>query len=80
MDNEDKWRVKRVEETQDKHERRISELESFKYATVEKLKTIFERLKAIEKSNKWVSQSFFYILLSGVVSAVFALINWLITG
>ena len=80
MDNEEKWRVDNLERTQADHNERIRELEGFKTATVEKLKTIFERLKAIENSNKWVSQSFFYILLSGVVSAVFALINWLITG
>ena len=80
MDNEEKWRVDNLERTQADHNERIRELEGFKTATVEKLKTIFERLKAIENSNKWVSQSFFYILLSGIVSAVFALINWLITG
>ena len=80
MDNEEKWRVDNLERTQANHDDRIRELEGFKTATVEKLRTIFERLKAIENSNKWVSQSFFYILLSGVVSAVFALINWLITG
>ena len=80
MDNEEKWRVNKLEETQDKHEGRIQELEIFKEGTTEKLKTVFTRLKAIENSNKWVSQSFFYILLSGIVSAVFALINWLITG
>ena len=80
MDNEEKWRVDNLERTQANHDDRIRELEGFKTATVEKLRTIFERLKAIENSNKWVSQSFFYILLSGIVSAVFALINWLITG
>ena len=80
MDNEEKWRVNKLEETQDKHEGRIQELEIFKEGTTEKLKTVFTRLKEIENSNKWVSQSFFYILLSGIVSAVFALINWLITG
>ena len=80
MDNEEKWRVDNLERTQADHNERIRELEGFKTATVEKLKTIFERLKSIENSNKWVSQSFFYILLSGIVSAVFALINWLITG
>ena len=80
MDNEEKWRVNKLEETQEKHASKIQELEIFKEGTTEKLKTVFTRLKEIENSNKWVSQSFFYILLSGIVSAVFALINWLITG
>lgn len=80
MENEENWRVKKIEKTQEEHSQQIRELENFKWATVEKLRTIFERLKEIENSNKWVSQSFFYILISGVVSAVFALINWLITG
>lgn len=80
MENEEKWRVNKLEETQSDHDERIRDLEGFREATVQQLKTIFERLRAIENSNKWVSQSFFYILLSGVVSAVFALINWLITG
>ena len=80
MDNEEKWRVNNLEQTARDHEKRIRESEKFRESTVQQLKTIFERLKVIENSNKWVSQSFFYILLSGIVSAVFALINWLITG
>lgn len=80
MDNEEKWRVNNLEQTARDHEKRIRESEKFRESTVQQLKTIFERLKAIENSNKWVSQSFFYILLSGMVGAVFALINWLITG
>jgi DNA repair exonuclease SbcCD ATPase subunit len=85
--DEKNWRVKRLEEaqkryeeTQKDHGKRLTDLEKFKYSTVEKLKTIFERLKALEKSNKWVSQSFFYLILSGVIVTVFSLIQWLITG
>lgn len=79
MDDERNYRVRQLEKTKEKHENRISELERFQSSTVEKLRTIFERLKNLEKSNKWVSQSFFYLILSGAIGAVFSLIGWLIT-
>lgn len=78
MDDKTKWEVERLKEASAKHDERIGRLEVFQISTVEKLKTIFERLKDIEKTNKWVSQSFFYLLLGGVVSAVMSLIVWLI--
>jgi len=76
--DEKNWRVERIEETQKDHGKRITELEKFKYSTIEKLKTIFERLKDLEKSSKWVSQSFFYLILTGIIGSVFALVQWLI--
>lgn len=79
MDDKD-WRVKRLEESYDKLDKRTDELEIFKYSTVEKLTTIFKRLDTLESSNKWVSQSFFYLILSGVIGAFFFLFQWLITG
>lgn len=78
MDDKTKWEVERLKKTSEKHDERISKLEIFQVSTIEKLKTIFERLKDIEKTNKWVSQSFFYLLLGGVISAVTSLIVWLI--
>lgn len=78
MDDKTKWEVERLKESSQKHDERISRLEVFQISTVEKLKTIFERLKDIEKTNKWVSQSFFYLLISGIIGAVMSLIVWLI--
>lgn len=77
--DEQKWRVERVEKIQDEHDDRIKDLEKFKYSTIEKLKTIFQRLSDLEKSSKWVSQSFFYLILSGAISSVFFFIQWLVT-
>ena len=77
--DEKNYRVTQIEEKQKNHDSRLTELEKFKYTTVEQLKTIFNRLKDLEKSNKWVSQSFFYLILTGVISAVFSAIGWLIT-
>lgn len=84
---QENWRVKRLEEEQkkqgermDKQDNRIDSLEKFQYATIEKLKTIFERLKEIEKTNKWVSQSFFYLILSGAIGVGFFFFQWLITS
>lgn len=78
MDEKD-YRIKRLQEDVKENSKKITELEAFKYTTIERLKTLFERIKGIEKSNKWVSQSFFYLILSGVIGAVFSLIGWLIT-
>lgn len=78
--DEKNWRVKKLEESHDKLDKRTDELEKFKYSTVEKLTTIFKRLETLENSNKWVSQSFFYLILSGVIGVVFFLIQWLVTG
>lgn len=85
--DEKTWRIERLEEKQEGHGKelnkvnsRLTELEKFKYSTIEKLKTIFERLKALEKSNKWVSQSFFYLILSGAIGSVFFFIQWLVTN
>lgn len=77
--DEQKYRIGQIEKKQERDSERITELERFKYSTIEKLKTIFERLKDLEKSSKWVSQSFFYLILSGAIGAVFSLIGWLIT-
>lgn len=79
MLDEQKYRIGQIEKKQERDSERITELERFKYSTIEKLKTIFERLKDLEKSSKWVSQSFFYLILSGAIGAVFSLIGWLIT-
>lgn len=76
--NEENWRVERLEDDNKESKKRLDELEKFQYSTVEKLKTVFERLREIEKSNKWVSQTFFYLLIGGVFSAVSSLIVWLI--
>lgn len=78
MDEKD-YRIKRLQEDVKENSKKITELEGFKYTTIERLKTLFERINDIEKSNKWVSQSFFYLILSGVIGAVFSLIGWLIT-
>ncbi len=74
--DENKYRINQIEKTQENHAGRLRELEKFKYSTIEQLKTIFNRLKDLEQSSKWVSQSFFYLILSGVIGAVFSAIGW----
>jgi len=78
--DEKNWRVERLEKIVDEQGSDISDLKIFKASTVEKLKTVFERLNTIEKTSKWVSQSFFYLLIGGVISLIFSLVQWLITG
>lgn len=78
MSDEKNWRVEHLAAEQEKHGKRLDELERFQYSTIEKLKTIFERLKEIEQTNRWVSQSFFYIIFSGAIGAVFTVIVWLV--
>lgn len=78
MDDKTKWDVDRLKEQSENHDKRLDELEDFKISTVEKLKTVFERIKELESTNRWMSQSFFYLLGGGVVSAIGALIVWLI--
>ena len=77
--DEKNWRVENLEKTQAQHQKDIDDLKQFKYSSIEKFKTIFKRLSDLEKSSKWVSQSFFYLIFGGAISAVFALIQWLIT-
>lgn len=78
MDEKTKWEVDRLKEDTAKHDRHLKDLEKFKTTTIEQMKTVFERIKDLESTNKWMSQSFFYLLGGGVVSAVGALIVWLI--
>lgn len=87
MAEKTKWEVDNIKGRLDKHDlhlkendKHLNELEAFKTSTIEKLKTIFRRLKEIEKSSKWVSQSFFYLLFSGVITAVVTFVGWLIQG
>lgn len=72
------WDVEQLKKESADHKQRINELEDFKISTVEKLKTIFERIKELESTNRWLSQSFFYLLGGGVISVIGALIVWLI--
>jgi len=76
---EKNFRLKRLEKTVEKLDSKVDDLQQFKYSAIEKFKTIFKRLSDLEKSSKWVSQTFFYLLLSGVIMTVFSLIEWLIT-
>lgn len=85
--DENKWRYEQLKEKNanqdqriEKAEERLDRLDKFMYKTIEQLKTIFNRLKDIEKTNKWVSQSFFYLILSGTIGAVFFFFQWLITS
>lgn len=74
------WRLEHLMETVREQSRQIAELQQFRYSTVEKLKAIYERLKNIEKSNKWVNQSFIYLLAGGIITVVSSLVIFLIKG
>lgn len=77
--NEENWRIKQLEDSWADAKMRLMELERFKYTTVEQLKTLFEEVRELKRSNKWISQTFFYLLIGGVISAVSSLIVWLMT-
>lgn len=74
-----KWQVEELKEKVQQNTKEIDKLKSFKDTTVEQLKTVFNRLKDIEKTKQWFSQSFFYLILSGAIGAVFFFIQWLVT-
>lgn len=83
MEEKNKWAIQRLDEKtaenkrrREDHEVRIRELESFKTETIERLKTVFNRLKDIEQSNQWVSKTFFTLIFGGVVTAVGTFLNW----
>ncbi len=81
---QNKWEIERLKEKEkeekrlrEEHEKRLRELERFRIETVERLKTLFNKIKDIESSNQFVSKTFFTVILGGLVTAVGALLKWL---
>ncbi|WP_077325802.1 hemolysin XhlA family protein [Virgibacillus siamensis] len=79
MDEREKWRIKRLEDDNERMKNELDDLQRFKESTVEKLKTVYERIQDLESTNQWISRSFFYVIFGGVISAFGSLIVWLIT-
>lgn len=78
MDEKTQWEVDRLKNEVNENKKEIKKLWDFKTKTVEQLKTLFNTVDEIKQSNKWMSQSFFYILTGGIVSAIISIITWLI--
>jgi len=83
MNERNEWEIERLHkrlETQDekieKQDEEISDLIIFRTETIERLRTLFNRIQNIEKSNKWVSQTFYTLILSGLISMILAFVNW----
>lgn len=79
MDDKNKWEIDRLTETKKDHEKRIGELEHFKTQTIERLKTLFNKIKNIESTNKFVSKTAFTLIAGGIITAIGALLNWILT-
>lgn len=84
MQDKNEWEINKLKEKIDDQRKEIrdinrdlKEFRDFKVETVERLKTIFNRLKDIEASNKWVSKTFFTLIAGGMVTAVGSLISYL---
>lgn len=78
MDERTKWEVDNLKKEMDSNKKEIKSLNDFKTKTIEQLKTLFNAVDEIKKSNKWMSQSFIYLLAGGIISAVTSLLVWLI--
>lgn len=71
MDEKNQRKIEKMEE-------RLQSLELFKVRTIEQLKTLFNTVDEIKKSNRWMSQSFIYLLAGGIISGITSLLIWLI--
>ncbi len=78
MDEKTKWEVDKLKEEVEKNQEEISKLNEFKTKTIEQLKTLFNTVDEIKKGNRWMSQSFIYLLAGGIISGITSLLIWLI--
>ncbi|MGX7596279.1 hemolysin XhlA family protein [Planococcus plakortidis] len=63
-------RLGQVEQNYKELEERVDELEDFKTATIEKLKTLFEKIKDLNDSNQWLKRTLFTMIGGGVVTII----------
>lgn len=78
MDERTKWEVDKLKKEVNENSDDIKSLNDFKTKTVEQLKTLFNTVDEIKKSNRWMSQSFIYLLAGGIISGITSLLVWLI--
>lgn len=78
MDEKTKWEVDQIKKEVKEAKSEIKKLIEFKTKTVEQLKTLFNTVDEIKKSNRWMSQSFIYLLAGGIISGITSLLIWLI--
>lgn len=86
-DDRHKWELERLtEKFEDEKklrvemEKEVKDIQSFRTKTIEQIKTLFNEVKSIKKSNQWVSKTAFTLILGGIVTAVGAFIKWAFTG
>lgn len=84
---QNKWEIKQLKEKAEDEkqlrvamEKEIKEIQSFRTKTIEQLKTLFNEVKSMKKSNQWVSKTAFTLIFGGIVTAVGAFIKWMFTG
>lgn len=63
-------RLGQVEQNYKELEERVDELEDFKTATIEKLKTLFEKIKDLNDSNQWLKRTLFTMIGGGVMTII----------
>lgn len=78
MDEKTEWEVDKLKKEVDENKKDIDHLKEFKTKTIEQMKTLFKTVDEIKKSNRWMSQSFIYLLAGGIISGITSLLVWLI--
>lgn len=78
MDEKTKWEVDQLKRDVKGNKEEIESLREFRTKTIEQLKTLFNTVDEIKKGNRWMSQSFIYLLAGGIISGITSLLIWLI--
>lgn len=68
--NLSEYRLGQVESKIKGLEDEVDELKEFKTATIEKLTTVFEKIKDLNDSNQWLKRSIFTLIGGGVLTIV----------
>lgn len=68
--NLSEYRLGQVESKVQGLENEVDELKEFKTATIEKLTTVFEKIKDLNDSNQWLKRSIFTLIGGGVLTIV----------
>ena len=68
--NLSEYRLGQVERKIKGLEDEVDELKEFKTATIEKLTTVFEKIKDLNDSNQWLKRSIFTLIGGGVLTIV----------
>lgn len=76
MPENTQWRLSKVEEQTKQNTEDIRDLVRFKERTLERLKTIFEKLKELQEGDRWIKRMFITALTGSILSVLGALLVW----